>query len=208
MVTYQTFECVNCGHIQELNSKDYKSCKNGCYEIKLRDSKFGGYTYNTEGSKTNCIKEVNDRTFYYEDRDIIIPITDEIISLIDEIKDINKNKKTYSDPISIFEYENKDSSGKILLEHIKFEICTFNSESEMTELILSIRLIDTIRTYSDNEKEMKRNEVIDRLKQFKLLAEKIVLEQIDLNDRKYFDEIDDIYYERTQKKLYDVTYSL
>lgn len=207
MKVYETFKCTKCGSIQELNSYEYKDCPNNCYSIQLHDSRYGGYRYYTSDGKSNCVESLKDRRYYLEEEDIIIPITEEITALINDIKDFNKGKKPWEKPLGIDEYNITDSTGEERLEHIKFEIRELNNMQEMTELILEIRFIDYICSYSNKERENKVANITRRLNTFKDMVYKIINGDIDLNDRKYIEEnieLEDV--DKNQKELYDTRY--
>lgn len=207
MRVYETFKCTKCGSIQELNSYEYKDCPNGCYSIQLHDSRYGGHRYHTSDGKSNCVESLKDRRYYLEEKDIIIPITEEIATLINDIKNFNKGKESWRKPLDIYEYNITDSTGEERLEKIKFEIRTWNKMEEMTELILEIRFIDYIYSYSDKERKNKVENITRRLNTFKDIVYKMINKDFDLNDRKYIEEnieLEDV--DKNQKELYDTRY--
>lgn len=202
MYTYQKVKCEKCGVEQEVNSKEYTECPNGCYRVKLSHSGWS-YSYSVQNGMSNCLdrKTYKERN-YIEDKDYIEP-DNETLELINKIE-------SYEDKFGfkcfLYKTYDKFENNPKVLNRFKFIVYDTNYYHEKTEFSLNISFIDeNYNFYNDKEKKIK--EIKQRMKYFIEVLDKLVNKELDIKDREYIDKNIDYRDASSERKdLRDDTY--
>ena len=200
MYTYQKVKCKKCGVEQELNSKEFIECPNGCYKIKLDRSGYS-YSYKTDEGKENCIdRDIYKARTYFEERDFLEPDKE-----LNELMDIIAS---YKDKLGCGAYcsrdYKKDGSGKEFLELFTFWYEDWDSSGQNTRFEIWKYFVNEYKFY---DKEKILAETKKRMKDFADILEKLYKREFDITNRKYiWDNIDYLDCESKSKKLTDDVY--
>jgi hypothetical protein len=202
MYTYQKVKCEKCGVEQEVNSKEYTECPNGCYRVRLSYSGWS-YSYNTDNGRSACLnRDIYKEKKYIEENDYIDP-DEEILELIEKIESyedkLNYRANVYK---SFREFENNPN----VLWYFEFSYYDVNTSGERTEFKIHIEFMDEHNNfYGKRDDEIK--EIKNRMKHFIEVLDKLVNKEFDINDRKYiYDNIDYEDASSEQLNLTDDTY--